>query len=759
MKELLQKYGITNAGDVKGIREELEVRQLQCLNKKNALEPGLEHAELQREYDELEKILEILPKDDEEIEDYVSQGFAYEYGLDVEENYIEAVKCYQQAVEYGSREGCIKLAHMYEWGHGVEMDLDHAHRLYEKAIEMGSDFAKRKLEQLEKRSVKEQEDIIVNRYFEALYLLIKGEKEAAVDLLKELESLGNDMAKEKLLELGCSAKKETVEMPNPVISKPVEEVNQKESVPVSPVLPKPVTEMQQVISSNDEETLQYKETAGQALQKMLSKGRSQQVKAMESSLRVKKVLNCPVVYTTADVFYEHREIYETREASSYVESTSGQIKNRMDYDLWQISDCVTPANLFAEQHNDVLIANSLYLEGCPTCGTIGTVPCTHCSNGTEICPNCNGSGSLRCGSCGGRGEVNCSSCYGRGYHEEEEIVGHDQYNSPIYERVKKTCYTCGGSGTETCGNCGGYGNVTCGSCSGDGTIICRSCRGTMKVTCSSCSGYGHFLNAVRIKQDFNTAYCFEIITPYQIEQSTYKNRTFEEFMPNGRDICLSTLTDTAFIPRTECLSVFSGGSYDISGLMKETENRALKQENTLALNYRSKVYQRDVLDITYEFNAREYRALLDTVTGEILVDVNPYEHVADSMIDEMQSLIARGYYKSFLDSYKEFEAITDSKDVNHDMSDVQSMYKSLEKRFVKISAIVTGVITGLPIVLFLLAGWFSIMTVLNAAAGIALPIFLTKKFWTKAAQDKEKKTEIIIGLVNALIAIMANMIF
>lgn len=60
---------------------------------------------------------------------------------------------------------------MYEFGKGVEKDCDTARELYEKAIEMGSDFAKRKLEELEKRIIKEQEDIIVNRYFEALYLL------------------------------------------------------------------------------------------------------------------------------------------------------------------------------------------------------------------------------------------------------------------------------------------------------------------------------------------------------------------------------------------------------------------------------------------------------------------------------------------------------------------------------------------------------------------------------------------------------------
>lgn len=709
----------------------------------------------------MKDLLQNAPNNGEGTEEDISQGFAYEHGLDVEENYIEAAKCYQQAVDSGSREGYIRLAHMYEFGKGVEKDCDTARELYEKAIEMGSDFAKRKLEELEKRIIKEQEDIIVNRYFEALYLLIKGEREVAIELLKELDSLGNNMAREKLVELGYSTVTEAaVEMPKPVISA----TEEKEEDVILPVLSQPMaeemkSEEQKTELVEDEDTQQYKNTAGQALQKMLSKGQSQQVKDMESSLCVKKVVNRPVVYTTADVFYEHREIYETREASSQVKSTSHKIKNRMDYDLWKIDDCVKARNLFTEQHNDVIIADSLYLEDCSTCGAVGTVPCTNCSNGTEICPSCNGQGSLRCGNCGGRGEVNCSSCYGQGYHEEEEIVGHDQYNSPIYERVKKTCYSCAGSGTQSCGNCGGCGSVTCGSCNGDGTITCRSCRGTMKVTCSFCSGYGHFLNSVRVKQDFNTEYCYEIITPYQIEQSTYANRNFEEFEPDDRDICLSTLTDTSLILKTECLPEFNGGSYDISGLMKETERRAKEPGNTQVLHYRSKVFKRDVLDITYEFNAREYHALLDTVTGEILVDVNPYEHVADSMIDEMQSLIARGYYKSFLDEYKEFEAITDSKDVNHDMSDVESMYKSLEKKFIKISAITTGVICGVPIVMLLFAGWFAVMAVVKAAVGIGLPIFLTKKFWTKAAQDKEKKTEIIIGLANALIAIVTNIIF
>ena len=44
----------------------------------------------------MKDLLQNAPNNGEGTEEYISQGFAYEHGLDVEENYIEAAKCKQQ---------------------------------------------------------------------------------------------------------------------------------------------------------------------------------------------------------------------------------------------------------------------------------------------------------------------------------------------------------------------------------------------------------------------------------------------------------------------------------------------------------------------------------------------------------------------------------------------------------------------------------------------------------------------------------------
>lgn len=40
----------------------------------------------------MKDLLQNAPNNGEGTEEYISQGFAYEHGLDVEENYIEAAK-------------------------------------------------------------------------------------------------------------------------------------------------------------------------------------------------------------------------------------------------------------------------------------------------------------------------------------------------------------------------------------------------------------------------------------------------------------------------------------------------------------------------------------------------------------------------------------------------------------------------------------------------------------------------------------------
>lgn len=588
-----------------------------------------------------------------------------------------------------------------------------------------------------KDSLSEQE-AIQRRYFSAVWLLMTGKRDEAVTEFKELADLGSDMAKKRLLEMES-------------VPEQMEVAEKNEMTNDGDVI------LHNLDSTNEVDTDNFSAEAEYALHKMLSKGQSKRVKDMEDNIRIKNIQNRPVIYVAADAYYEHREIYETKEPSVYVNSTSGSIKSRLDYDLWNIEDCVKPSHVFGEQHENIRLMDSLYLENCSTCGCCGTVPCPNCVNGTETCPDCNGYGNLRCGYCGGSGEIQCSSCYGNGYTEQEEQVGNDQNNSPIYARVRRTCSTCGGNGRLTCGNCGGSGSVRCGSCCGSGIITCRVCGGTTRVTCPSCTGKGYFLNAVNVKQDFDTAVSYKITTPYQVRQSIYGTKAFASFEPNEKDICLSSMTDKQMIPKTECLAVFDGATYDMTELMQEAKIRAGAEGSTRVLNYRSRVCLRNVLDITYEFDCREYNMLLDTVTGQMLVDVNPYEHVADSMIVEMEEMKLKGCYKTFLASYKEFRAITDSEDVKHSITDVISMFNVIEKKLMMVSGITALLIYALPLLprlRYVLRFPSVLIDILFFAAAICLPVFLTKKFWQKIAQDKGKITEILIGTLSAVIAIV-----
>lgn len=784
IRGILLKHGITEVGNLAEVRKQLEMKQLDYLDERDSALDEQDRQLVQEKILEIEEILYELPLDEQGVEEYINEGFVYQHGLNGEEDFEKAVSCYEKAISFGSMEGKVRMAHMYEWGLGVEKDLEKARALYEEVAAAGSEYAATQLKLFDKRRAKEQADVIQNRYYEAVLLQMTGKMNEAVALFKELAEIGSDMAVARLKSLGIAAGTETVEAGYETPQQQVPEVkeptiiqdseiptevkeptiiqwnqNQEESVEIQEEVNFEDNEDKTIYLTsmiNEEDTAEFMEEAERAVHKMLSKGQSQRLRDMEDNIRIKNIENRPVVYVAADAYCERREVYESRDPSYYVNSTSEQIKSRVDYDLWNIEDSVTPIQLFEEQHNDTRLRDSLYLEGCNTCGCVGTVPCTNCYNGTETCPDCYGSGSLRCGSCGGSGEVECSSCYGYGYHEEEEQVGCDQYNSPIYARVKKTCYSCGGSGRATCGRCGGYGNVTCDCCGGAGEITCRVCHGTRNVTCSSCQGYGYFLNFVNLRQDFARMTNYMVTTPYQIRQSIYGTKQFAEFELSDRDLCISSITSEQMLPRTENLSVFDGGSVEMLELMQEAKKMAGSGVDTRILQYRARVCMRNVLDITYEFDNKEYNMLLDTVTGQTLVDVNPYEHVADFMIGELEELREKGRYKTFLYEYEEFKAITDSEDVNHDVREVISIYKSIERRLMVVAGVTTGILYLLPTVFSLLGGriFAPVKDILFLIVAMGLPLFLTKKFWGKVAQDKERVTEIIIGVISAVIAIV-----
>lgn len=92
----------------------------------------------------------------------------------------------------------------------------------------------------------------------------------------------------------------------------------------------------------------------------------------------------------------------------------------------------------------------------------GKVPCSKCNDllghyGTELCPNCEGSGIIRnpltweafgCGKCDGEGRIpaDCPQCNGKGDLGEE-------------------CSVCDGTGKVPCDKCNGTMKIPCGACS------------------------------------------------------------------------------------------------------------------------------------------------------------------------------------------------------------------------------------------------------------------------------------------------------
>ena len=69
---------------------------------------------------------------------YNIQGFCYEYGRGFTKNMVEAMHCYEKALQGGVCESAFNLGRFYENGYVVEIDTNKAIEMYLKAIELGS---------------------------------------------------------------------------------------------------------------------------------------------------------------------------------------------------------------------------------------------------------------------------------------------------------------------------------------------------------------------------------------------------------------------------------------------------------------------------------------------------------------------------------------------------------------------------------------------------------------------------------------------
>jgi TPR repeat protein len=66
------------------------------------------------------------------------QGYIYEYGKGIKQDYVKAFQLYEKASNLGNALGMFNLGWMYHHGTGVQQDYSKAIDLYEKAVELNN---------------------------------------------------------------------------------------------------------------------------------------------------------------------------------------------------------------------------------------------------------------------------------------------------------------------------------------------------------------------------------------------------------------------------------------------------------------------------------------------------------------------------------------------------------------------------------------------------------------------------------------------
>lgn len=493
---------------------------------------------------------------------------------------------------------------------------------------------------------------------------------------------------------------------------------------------------------------QSAKTIQDVLSSIFNKGQSQALKTAEQAIEIKKITSKPISYIISDAFYEKRSIYSQCVPTYAVRSESDYKHSPSEYDMWEI-ECPSPKELFKQAKNIIQIAGSRHVTDCYSCSTTGQVPC-NCGNGQEMCPSCNGNGGWNCGTCNGRGEHSCGYCRGLGYTTRHEILYYDKDNLPVWGDKKYRCLTCNGNRIVRCGNCGGSGYITCGTCNGYRYITCRTCGGSAKVTCSNCTGMGHFLDSVNIDQEFDTITTHTVLKNLSVDSDIYDGQHFNYFQPQEKDSLICEFIDDtmpATIPLDKYLSNQFDKPYDVSDFLKELEKALSRHKiEKRTLNYRVRVYQQQVLEVEYLFQGQTYHLMHNVSTQETIMDKNPYEAVASTMVNEIKEHAEQEHYKTFLTTYKEFLEITNFDNVAFSEKDIKYYMKKLSIRS-GIICVLAGLITQ---VVACIITYFSILPFLFAIAISVGISFL----WKAVANDKK---EVHYAILSTLVVIAVGL--
>lgn len=125
-------------------------------------------------------------------------------------------------------------------------------------------------------------------------------------------------------------------------------------------------------------------------------------------------------------------------------------------------------------------------ESCSVCHDEKIIPCPDCTDGTVLCPNCNGKGTYLCKSCEGTGYLQCGACKGEGGAVCASCQGTGIFGDE-YTAFRSKCLFCNGTGYTECAYCKGQGKTVC-FCGGSGTITCKECSGAGTKRCATCAG-------------------------------------------------------------------------------------------------------------------------------------------------------------------------------------------------------------------------------------------------------------------------------
>lgn len=504
----------------------------------------------------------------------------------------------------------------------------------------------------------------------------------------------------------------------------------------------------------------YTEKVNGHIRRIFSKGISEKIRNKEKDVKIKKILNSPYTYVVAETFFERRECVNYREPNNSMESAATRIMDKSEYNPWEFG-CPEAKMLFGREENDILISESVFITECEQCRTSGLIPCdcTWSTNragaGREICYDCNGYGEFNCNSCGGNGAVQCSWCYGSGKMVKNEIIGYDNNNLPVWGDKEYTCTNCGGYGQLRCGTCGGSGRLVCNTCNGTGSIVCRKCNGYKEVTCNSCAGMGYFMNGVLIQQDYGVDTKQSTITDYMIDASCYGQQKFKAFERNEKDILIAEQQSDELITEFAIEKVIPNLCEEplaIIDMMNQLQEMSKTDVHRKILKYSVQLYQRNVLDVEYDFQGQSYQMMIDDSTGQVLMNRNPYENVAAEELKDIEECCKQGKFKSFLAECEEFCTITQEDDVSFGVEDLKKYKRQMDIKCILpivIAAIITRIFISLPIGRFPV--WFRVYRdstrILTAVLGIVIASYFGIKNWKKFASDNKV---IMYGVLSAI---------